>query len=157
MKYTQHIVSAILLFLSPVLAQSQGAANLQGTWELVSQKEDGKDDPIKGRQIKLVTATHYSWFRQDKKLLEELLAKKTPHDSILAYQDAFGAGTYKVDGDTYTETTEFFYAPQYIGKSLEFRFTLDGDIWSTSGHYSHYEGGKKTGEVLLEQVFKRIK
>jgi hypothetical protein len=73
-----------------------------------------------------------------------------------AYQDAFGAGTYKFVGNTYTETTEFFYAPQYIGTSLEFEFKLDGDLWYTSGHLQHYEGGKKIDDVLLEQVFKRI-
>ena len=89
-------------------------------------------------------------------MLAELLAKKTQRDSISAYQDAFGAGTYKVVGNTYTETTEFFYAPQYIGTSLAFKFKFDGGLWYTSGHYSHFEGGKRINEVLLEQVFKRI-
>lgn len=156
MKYSQHIVTVILLWLLPVVANAQQALKLRGAWELVSQKEDGKDHPIAGRQIKLLTRTHYVWVRQDKKLLEELLAKATEHDSISAYQDAFGAGTYKVVGNTYTETTEFFYAPQYIGTSLEFTFKLEGDLWYTSGHYSHFEGGKKIDEVVLEQVFKRI-
>ena len=156
MKHTQRIITVILLFLTPSLTHAQQAVKLQGAWELVSQKEDGKDHPILGRQIKLLTGTHYAWVRQDKKLLEELLAKRTQRDSISAYQDTFGAGTYKVVGDTYTETTEFFYAPQYIGRSLEFKFKLEGDLWYTSGHYSHYEGGKKINEVLLEQVFKRI-
>ncbi len=140
----------------PVIAAAQQSAKLIGTWELVSQKEDGKDHPITGRQIKLVTSGYYAWVRQDKKELEALLAKRTPHDSISAYQDAFGAGTYKVAGNTYTETTEFFYAPQYIGTSLQFEFTMKGDIWRTSGHLKHFEGGKLVDEVLLEQVFKRI-
>jgi len=156
MKYSPRIVAVILLYLLPAMSCAQQAVKLQGTWELVSQKEDGKDHPISGRQIKLVTPTHYAWFRQDKKQLEELLAKRTQHDSISAYQDAFGAGTYKVVGNTYTETTEFFYAPQYIGTSLAFEFKLDGDLWYTSGHLIHYEGGKKIDDILLEQVFKRI-
>lgn len=156
MKYSQRTVTVLLLFLLPVLAHAQHPAKLQGAWELVSQKEDGKDHPISGRQMKLVTGTHYAWVRQNKKLLEESLARQTQRDSISAYQDAFGAGTYKVIGSTYTETTEFFYAPQYIGTSLEFKFKLDGDFWYTSGHYSHFEGGKKINEVLLEQVFRRI-
>jgi hypothetical protein len=156
MKYSQHIASVILLFLMPLLARAQQPVRLQGAWELVSQKEDGSDHPIAGRQIKLLTGTHYAWIRQDKTLLEELLAKQTQRDSISAYQDAFGAGSYKIVGNTYTETTEFFYAPQYIGTSLEFKFRLDGNLWYTSGHYSHFEAGKKVDEVLLEQVFKRI-
>ena len=156
MKYSPHIVAVILFYLMPALTQAQQPVKLQGAWELVSQKEDGKDHPISGRQIKLVTGSHYAWVRQDKKMLEELLAKKTQHDSISAYQDAFGAGTYKVVGNTYTETTEFFYAPQYIGTSLMFEFKIEGDIWYTSGHLIHYEGGKKIDDILLEQVLKRI-
>ncbi|MFZ1976529.1 MAG: hypothetical protein WAV76_01120 [Bacteroidota bacterium] len=156
MKYAQRTVALISLCLLLSFVHAQQAVKLQGTWELVYQKEDGKDHPFVGRQIKLLTATHYVWVRQDKKQLEELLAKKTQRDSISAYADAFGAGTYKVVGDTYIETTEFFYAPQYIGTSLEFKFKVEGDMWYTSGHYSHYEGGKKIDEVLLEQVFKRI-
>ena len=156
MKYLPRVVTAILLYLLPASALAQQAVTLQGTWELVSQKEDGKDHPISGRQIKLLTSTHYMWVRQDKKQLEQLLAKKTQHDSISAYQDAFGAGTYKVVGNTYTETTEFFYAPQYIGTSLMFEFKLDGGLWYTTGHLVHYEGGKKIDDIVLEQVFKRI-
>jgi len=156
MKFSQYVVFITLLSFLSSFVYSQQAAKLQGAWELVSQKEGGKDSPISGRQIKLVTGNHYVWVRQDKKLLDELLTKKTQRDSIKAYQDAFGAGTYKVVGDKYTETTEFFYAPQYIGTSLEFTFKLKGDLWYTSGLLSHYEGGKKINEILLEQAFKRI-
>jgi hypothetical protein len=156
MKYSLRITTVILFSLLPILVYAQNAVKLQGAWEMISQTEDGRDHPIPGRQIKLLTGTHYTWVRQDKKLVEELLAKRTQHDSISAYQDAFGAGTYKVVGNTYTETTEFFYAPQYIGKSVEFKFKLDGDRWYISGHYSHFEGGKKINEVRLDQVWKRI-
>ncbi|MGA9407484.1 MAG: hypothetical protein WBW71_10165 [Bacteroidota bacterium] len=156
MKLLRSTVLLLLLYISPALVHAQQTVNLQGTWELVSQKEDGKDHPISGRQIKLVTGTHYAWVRQDKKHIEELLAKGNQRDSISAFEDTFGAGTYKIVGDTYTETTEFFYAPQYIGTSLVFTFKLDGDLWYTSGHLSHYENGKKIDDILLEQVFKRI-
>ncbi len=156
MKLLRSTVLLLLLYISPAFVYAQQTVNLQGTWELVSQKEDGKDHPISGRQIKLVAGTHYSWVRQDKKHIEELLAKGTQRDSISAFEDTFGAGTYKIVGDTYTETTEFFYAPQYIGTSLAFTFKLDGDLWYTSGHLSHYENGKKIDDILLEQVFKRI-
>ena len=130
---------------------------LQGTWEMVSQKIDGKDNPIGGREIKLLTASHFVWVRQDKKQVEELLAKGTEHDSLLAYHDAFGAGTYKVSGDTYTETTEFFYEPKYIGTSIDFTFKLDGKRWYITGRFPHYHGTKKINEILIEEVWKRIK
>lgn len=156
MKFSQLIFPLILISFLPALVHAQQEVNLQGTWELVSQKENGEDHPYSGRQIKLLTVTHYAWVRQDKKLVEALLAKGTQRDTILAYEDAYGVGTYKIVGDTYIETTEFFYAPQYIGKSVEFKFKLDGNLWYTSGHYGHYKDGKKIDEVHLEQVFKRI-
>ena len=156
MKYFRHTVSLIVFCVLTGAAQTQQSVNLQGAWELVSQKENGKDHPISGRQIKLVTAAHYAWVRQDKKLLETQLARGTVRDSIAAYQDNFGAGSYTLDGNTYTETTEFFYAPQYIGTSLTFSFRIAGGLWYTSGHLVHYEKGNKVDDILLEQVFKRI-
>jgi uncharacterized protein YxeA len=156
MKYFLSIITIILLFLLSASTYAQKSVKLQGTWQLVSQTENGKEHPFSGRQIKLLTKTHYSWAHQDKKQVEELLAKGTPHDTIVAYHDAYASGTYKVIGDKYIETTEFFHAPQYIGKSVEFKFKLEGDIWTISGHYSHYEGGKKIDEVQLDQVWKRI-
>ncbi len=155
-KFSQRIIPLILLYLLPALVHAQQAVKLQGAWEMVSQQVDGKDHPIPGRQIKLLTGTHYVWVRQDKKQVEELLAKGTEHDSLLAYHDAFGAGTYKIVGNTYTETTEFFYEPQYIGTSIDFKFKLDDDRWYTFGHFSHFQGGKKINEILLEEVWKRI-
>jgi hypothetical protein len=152
-----HLISfIIILFLLPVLANAQQGGKLQGAWELVSQKMDGKEHPIAGRKIKLLTASHFVWVQQDKKQLEELLAKGTPHDSAVAYHDGSGAGTYKVSGDTYTETTEFFYDPQNIGTSIEWKFKLEGDLWYTSGRYVHYKDGKKMEDILLEEVWKKI-
>jgi len=155
MKYLLRI-TIILFFLLPLLLSAQKSDKLQGTWQLVSQTENGKDHPFTGRQIKLLTKTHYSWTRQNKKEVEELLAKGTQRDSITAFHDAYGTGTYKVVGDKYIETAEFFYLPQYIGKSVKFKFKLEGGRWYTFGHYSHYEGGKKIDEVQLNQVWKRI-
>jgi hypothetical protein len=156
MKYFQRIITAILLLLLPILINAQKSVKLEGTWQLVSQTENGMDHPIEGRHIKLLTKSHYSWARQDKKHLVDLLSKETQHDSITAYHDAYAAGTYKVSGDKYIETAEFFYAPEYIGKPVEFKFKLEGDRWYISGHFSHYNGDKKIDEVKLDQVWKRI-
>jgi hypothetical protein len=122
---------------------AQDKSKLQGTWELISQKIDGKDQTLSGRRIRLITASHFAWIKQDTKQVKELLAKGTAHDSAAAFHDVAGAGTYKVIGDIYTETTEFFYDPQNIGTSIEWKFKIDGDLWSTSGHYVHYKDGKK--------------
>jgi hypothetical protein len=109
-----------------------------------------------GRQIKLLTAKHYSWVKQDKKAAEALLEKGTLCDSLAAYHDEFGAGTYKVVGNTYTETTEFFGEPQYVGTSLAFKFKLKGGLWYITGSYAHIAHGKKINEELIEEVWKRI-
>jgi len=157
MKSVKFFTMVIIISIQPALLFAQKEAKLQGTWELVSQTQNGKDHPIAGRQIKLLTSSHYAWVRQDKKHVEELLAKGTQRDSIDAIVDAYGAGRYEVKGNKYIETAEFFYAPQYIGKSVEFTFKLEGDRWYTYGHYSHFEGGKKIDEVQLNQVWKRLK
>ena len=126
MRYFRRTVFLLLFCIVPGSAHAQQAVNLQGAWELVSQKEDGKDHPISGRQIKLVTLliTHGSArIRNNLKRNwpGELCAIRLPRIRIILEPDS-----YKVDGDTYTETTEFFYAPQYIGTSLAFKFKLDG-------------------------------
>jgi hypothetical protein len=156
MKFFNLIIFFILFSFSSVFVNAKQAMKLQGAWQLVSQKIDGKDHPIAGRQIKLVTAGHFAWIQQDKKQLEELLAKGTAHDSAVAYHDMAGAGTYKVSGNTFTETTEFFYDPQNIGTSIDWKFKLEGKFWYTSGHYVHYKDGKKIEDILLEQVWKKI-
>jgi hypothetical protein len=157
MKFINFIIFFILVSFSSTLIYAQQGAKLQGAWELVSQKIDGKDHLAAGRQIKLVTDGYFAWIQQDKKQLEELLAKGTAHDSAVAYHDMAGAGTYKVSGNTYTETTEFFYDPQNIGTSIDWKFKLKGNLWYTSGHYIHYKDGKKIEDILLEQTWKKIK
>jgi hypothetical protein len=156
MKFSQRLILTVIILFFPVLMLAQEKVNLQGAWEMVSQKIDGVDHPIPGRQIKLLTADHYAWVKQDKKQVEDLLAKGTLRDSLMAYHDEFGAGTYKVEGDSYTETTEFFYEPQYIGTSLTFKFKMKEGLWYNTGHYTHFANGKKINEILLEEVWKRI-
>lgn len=156
MTCTKGIIPVLLLCFLAVSARAQHATKLGGVWQMVSQKLDGKDNPVPGREIKMLTGAHFVWVRQDTQEVSRLLAQRTLRDSLLAYHDAFGAGTYKVAGNTYTETTEFFYEPKYIGQSIDFMFKLDGDRWLISGRFPHLEGGKKVTEILLEEVWKRI-
>ena len=156
MKSLHRIIFVIIFSLPLIQVIAQDKIKLQGAWELISQKIDGKDQTLSGRRIRLITASHFAWIKQDTKQVKEFLAKGTAHDSAVAFHDVAGAGTYKVNGDTYTETTEFFYDPQNIGTSIEWKFKIDGDLWSTSGHYVHYKDGKKIEDILLEEVWKRI-
>ncbi|MGA7722276.1 MAG: hypothetical protein WCA84_13985 [Ignavibacteriaceae bacterium] len=156
MKYLFITIFCFFILFPLISIHAQNNRKLQGAWELVSQKIDGKDQILSGRRMRLITVNHFAWVAEDKSRAEELLAKGTPHDSAVAYHDACGAGTYKVKGDTYTETTEFFYDPQNIGTSIDWKFKLKGDLWYSSGHYVHYKDGKKIEDILLEEVWKKI-
>jgi hypothetical protein len=152
-----HRIAFVVLFAAPLLVvHAQNFAGLRGAWELKSQKIDGKEQVLTGKRLRILSDKHFVWVNQDKKKLEELLAKHTPHDSVVAYHDDCGAGTYKVQGDIYTETTEVFYDPQNIGTSIDWKFRLDGDLWYTTGHYLHYSNGKKDEDLLLEEVWKKL-
>jgi len=151
MRVSRITIVAIYIYFSISLLQAQQPVNLQGFWELVTQKINGKDNQLYGRQIKLLSRTHFVWVRQNKDLVEKLLAKGTVQDSLAAYHDAFGAGSYTVIGTTYTETSEFFYEPKYIGTSIDFTFKLYGDRWYTSGHFTGYDKGNKIDEFIEEE------
>ena len=156
MRCLHHIIFIALLTVPLITVNAQNGGKLQGAWELVSQKIDGKDQVLSGRRLRLLTSSFFVWIKQDTKQIKELLAKGTAHDSAVAYHDVAGAGTYKVDGDTYTETTEFFYDPQNIGTSINWKFKLENDLWSTTGHYVHYKDGRVIEDILLEEVWKKI-
>ncbi len=152
-----HRLIFVALFCSPLLtALAHDKSKVQGAWELISQKIDGKDQPLSGKRIRLITASHFAWVKQDTKLVKELLARGTAHDSAVAFHDVAGAGTYKLSGDIYTETTEFFYDPQNLGSSIDWKIRLEGNLWYSTGHYIHYKDGKKNEDLLLEEVWKKI-
>lgn len=99
------------------------------------QKMDGKEMLTSGKDVKYITAKHFVWIYQDKANCLALLAKKTQRDSLAAYYDAFGAGagTYKLVGNTYTETIEYFSDPNYVGLSIDFTVKVEGDRLYQSG------------------------
>jgi len=156
MAITKSLPVALILILRAGIGLAQNVPNLEGAWELTSQKVDGADHPILGRQIKLLTKDHYVWVRQDKNALLDRLNKHTVRDSIAAYQDTYGAGTYKISGNTYVETTEFFYDASYIGKSVNFTFTIENGLWTITGSFARMTGNQKVGEERLEEVWRRI-
>jgi hypothetical protein len=150
------VVTLLCLFVTASIAQQK--ATIEGVWQALSQKMDGKETLAAGKDVKYITAKHWVWIYQEKAKCLSLFAKKTQKDSIAAYSSAFGAGagTYKLVGNTYTETVEYFGDPNYIGLSLEFTVKVEGDRLYQSGKFPVLEGGKKVKEVQLEEVYKRI-
>jgi hypothetical protein len=86
------------------------------------------------------------------------IVKKTKEDPLTAYMDAFnaGSGTYKLEGNKYTETVEFFADPSYIGRSFDFTMKVEGNSLYQSGKFPVFEDGKKVREFLLEEVYERV-
>ena len=158
MTYSRATLVVLLLCAFVACSIAQQKVNIEGVWQALSQKMDGKETLTAGKDVKYITAKHWIWVYQDKGKCLSLLAKKTQRDSIAAYYDAFGAGagTYKLVGNTYTETIEYFSDPSYVGLSISFTVKVEGDKLYQSGKYPVLEGGKKVKDVQLEEVYKRI-
>lgn len=158
MTFSKTTLVILLLCLFVAVSVAQQKVNIEGVWQALSQKMDGKETLTAGKDVKYITAKHWIWVYQDKGKGLSLLAKKTQRDSIAAYYDAFGAGagTYKLVGNTYTETIDYFSDPSYVGLSISFTVKVEGDKLYQSGKYPVLEGGKKVKDVQLEEVYKRI-
>ena len=105
---------------APRALAQQGASSenpLVGAWELVSQttSEGTVADTLMRDQLKLLTPTHYAVVVQ----VEEGDSLGVAH-----------AGTYTLEGDTYTETHQYATYPGGIGQEPSaFRWRLEGDEW----------------------------
>jgi len=158
MTYSRATLVVLLLCAFVACSIAQQKVNIEGVWQALSQKMDGKETLTAGKDVKYITAKHWIWVYQDKGKCLSLLAKKTQRDSIAAYYDAFGAGagTYKLVGNTYTETIEYFSDPSYVGLSFPFTVKVVGDRLYQSGKLPIFEGGKKVKDVQWDEVYKRI-
>ena len=82
---------------------------------------------------------------------------KSAADSLQAFRTMIsGGGTYTLTGNTYKETLEYFADPTYLGLSIEFTCRTEGDRFIQTGNLPTMEGGKKVGEVPLEEVWRRL-
>jgi hypothetical protein len=148
---------ALLACLIVGISTAQRKNKIEGVWQAVSMKTDGKEELLSGKDMKLITAKHFVWIYQDKDRALTLLSKKTQSDSLAAaYLFGAGAGTYKLAGNTYTETIEYSSDPNYVGLSIDFIVRVEGDRLFQSGKFPLLEGGKKVKEVQLDEVYKRI-
>jgi hypothetical protein len=158
MTYSRATLVILLLFVVVACSTAQQKVKITGVWQSLSQKMDGKEVLTSGKNVKYITAKHWIWIFQDKEKCLSLLARKTQKDSLTAYYETFGAGsgTYKLVGNTYTETIEYFADPNYIGLSLDFTVKIEGDRLYQSGKLPWFEGGKRVKDVQWDEVFKRI-
>ena len=117
-----------------VIAFSSGTAwgatadKIEGQWELVS----GQDLPSGWKEIKLISGGHFVWVIYDTQ-------KKNR-----AYT---GGGSYKIEGDRYTEHVEFMTvdgADALIGKDQPYTLKMEGDNLVITGTLS---SGDKLNET----------
>jgi hypothetical protein len=112
---------------------------LVGTWKMVSgtmKSGDStiNDDMTKMESMKIVTPTHFAVF-----------AKSTSTGDIAHA----GAGTVKVEGNTYTETIT--YATGTGNKYpmiAKFTYELSGDRWHIKGGFDTY---------TFDEIWERVK
>ena len=115
---------------------------LDGAWVLVTQKNgDVKEQtavPEGEKQIKLLSDGRYTWtWLKDGKVLFGL------------------GGRYKLEGQKYTEHMEYAIGDlfeQFIGKSAEFKWSLEGGKW-------HHKGVVKVSGAgyTIDEVWERAK
>ena len=151
------IVVAAALGLQGCAQEKPGP--LEGAWELVDAQYTPADAAFsldKTRQIKILTSTHWAFLSQDR----SPAAPATGGDaaqSAAASTFAAGGGTYKLDGDTYTEHIEFFAAPKFVGTSIIFKIKWDGDEWVQTGTLPLKALGLSDHDVALQERYRRIK
>jgi hypothetical protein len=157
MAYTKTLVLSLVLCLIVATVYAQDSDKIHGTWQLVSQKFDGKTN-APAHMIKTITKGRWSWIRQDKEQMLAQFAKNTHVDSLeaMAYNLSAGYGTYTLAGDTYTETVEYASFPSLIGKSIPFKVKIESNRLYQSGKMSFNDEAGKPQEVLLEEEYQRL-
>ena len=105
---------------------------LDGTWELLS----GQPLPKGARDIKILSGGNFMFAAYDTETGKPLYA---------------AGGTYRLDGDSYTEHMSFAsdrIAPGLVGKDQSFTIKVSGDTFTQTGTLTN---GK-----ALSEVWKRL-
>ena len=79
------------------------------------------------RQMKIVSRGHFMWLGADAK--RDTITRRTPADSLRATETAGGAGTYTLNGNTYTEHLTIFVEPTMEGQEFPATCRTEGDRW----------------------------
>lgn len=98
--------------------------SIEGSWKLVYADIKENDslqikDLSKTDFIKIINATHFAFFNQDRGTSDNFNA---------------GGGTYTLKGSDYKETLDFINAPDYRGHVFPFKVEIKGDTLIQQGH-----------------------
>lgn len=132
--------------LTCLSAYAQKNHPLVGTWEMVSIEginADGKAfklDTSDVRETKIITPTHYM-----------LIAMDVRGDSLVFNRSY--AGEVKIDGDRYLETPIAASVQIFNNVKSDFKWKVDGDIFTQSGTFIRPDGKK----IILHSLkFRRL-
>ncbi len=138
--------------LSPATAQT--SCDLQGAWELVSATYDNQPAPSTYRQMKIFTKTRFAVVGLDTAFLGPLV---TDADRLKFYSNLNAVGgSYVVGAGTWTEKIDYFPDPAYLGMSFTFQCVHEGDRLVQKGTLPVLTEGKKTRDISLEEVWRRV-
>ena len=121
-----------IMFLTSCLSNNdnkkESAINLKGTWKLVSGTtvDKGKstftDYTTTQSMIKIINDTHFAFLKHDLKPGKD---GKNNFDA--------GGGKYKLNGDEYTESLDYYNDSNWEGKSFTFKVKIQNDTLIQTG------------------------
>ena len=126
------IVSMLLLACSATETKDSTAKSslpIMGTWKLISGTTIQKGDTTTTYYdknlsfIKIINDTHFAFLNHD--------IHKGKDSAIAAYSS--GAGSYTLDGNTYTEHLEYCSDRQWEGNDFKFTITIKNDTLTQTG------------------------
>ena len=74
-----------------------------------------------------------------------------PHRSVF-----WGGGSYTQQGNSFTETIEYFDDASYLGLSLTWTCKVEGNTFTQTGLLPQMRGSEKLRDLKLEEVYQRI-
>ena len=145
---------AVFVAALPNSALAQTSCDLQGAWQLVSAKYDNQAVPSSNSWMKVFTKTRFAVVGLDTAFVGPLV---TDADRLkfLSNLNAVG-GSYVLNGGGWTEKIDYITDPTYIGVSVTFQCIHEGDRLVQKGTFPVLEKGKKTRDISLEEVWRRI-
>jgi len=142
MKFLSIFLVFVFVFSSSTFAQEKKNPLAGTTWELTSGKWSSEDTTLVypntpyDRTIMIYGKTHWTHVRQD-------TSRKVSSSS---------SGTYSVDGDNLTVTLEMSRSYGDIGKSVDYKFQIEGNQQIIEAKSIRYNGH----DWKSDQVWKRI-
>jgi hypothetical protein len=133
----------------------RGQCRVEGVWDLESRSRDERDEPLEGyHQRKVLTRNYFVWIGEDAK--RDTITLRTVADTLRAQRSLGGSGKYRITGNAYSETLDYFTWPEFLGKTLHATCRVVGDRW----HHTYTDPwdttGVRTPIVRVTEIWRRI-